>query len=177
MADTYNKKAGAASLTGNAPGSDKNPAEGATPETDPSERENSADGAIKYFFIGEAASAFGVKFLNEEACRDWVIETLHPWGESCVNCGKELDGTSAIRFLSGNRCQCRACGHWFTARSGTFLQGSQLTYAQVFLLAALIDIMEKGLTPDRIAGLVGVTGDTVRNWIRKFKVLGGNSGR
>lgn len=40
-------------------------------------------------------------------------------------------------------------------------------------MAVLIDFMQNGLTPARIAQAVGVSADTVRIWIKRFKVFDG----
>ncbi len=44
-------------------------------------------------------------------------------------------------------------------------------------MSALIDLMHTGITPSRIASMVGVSVDTVRNWMKKFKVIEGAYGK
>jgi len=91
---------------------------------------------------------------------------MHGDNPACPYCGLRLEGATLKSFWAGKRCHCGRCGRWFTARTGTFLSAAELTYSQVFLLAALIPT---GLTPARIAAFVGVSADTVRIWSKRFK--------
>lgn len=123
---------------------------------------------ISSFTSAAAAAAFGAKFLDEGACRDWVISRLHPDGARCPGCGLRLDDDSG--FNAGKRCVCGRCGKYFTATSSTFLQGAHLSYRQAFLLAVLIG---RGFKPQGIAEVLNISVDTVRIWIKRFRVFEG----
>lgn len=133
--------------------------------------ENSApeDRGLRYFTPAQAAGAL-MKIVDEARARAWAISQLHPSGACCPECGLSLDNDES--FLEGKRCSCGRCGKGFMARTGTILQGAQLDYGQAALLAALVDIMERGLTPASIGELVGVSEDTVRLWQKKFRAFG-----
>lgn len=135
--------------------------------------ENSAPedrpGGLRYFTPAQAGRGL-IQIVDEDRARAWAIAQLHPFGARCPECGLSLDNDKP--FLEGKRCACGRCGKGFTARTGTILQGAQLYYGQAALLAALVDIMEKGLTPARVGELVGVSEDTVRLWQKKFRAFG-----
>lgn len=150
-----------------APPADESPAEA---EPLPCE---AANPAIKHFPARRASSAWLTEFLDTPSVCRWTVIQLHPEGPRCPACNVDLDHDTAARFTSGKRCRCPHCSTWFTARTGTFLQGSQLSYSQVFLMAALIDLMETGVNVQRIAAAVGASADTVRIWIKRFKAFEG----
>lgn len=119
-----------------------------------------------------AASSFSWRLFDDAACRRWVLETLHPHGARCPACDTLTADTPTIRnFWAGRRCVCKFCGRKFMALSGTFLQGAQISFAQVFLIVALIE-MDAGIPVPTIAAAAGVSDDTVRAWEKKFKDLG-----
>ena len=56
------------------------------------------------FSMVDAVQAFGIDFLDETACRLWILKSLH--GESaiqCPECGSELTEKGLQRFWSGCR--------------------------------------------------------------------------
>lgn len=125
-----------------------------------------------FFTIAEAAACFSAKFFDERICREWVIDRLHPEGARCPECGLKVDDPTTLQnFWAGRRCVCGRCGRKFTATSGTFLSGAQMSYRQAFLLAYLVDIMREPLGTSRIAAAVGVSPDTVRVWIKRFRAF------
>lgn len=122
-------------------------------------------------FLSWAAEVFNYELFDERACRAWVFGRLHPEGARCPACELVLDGAGCQSFWAGRRCVCRRCGRKFTARSGTLLDGSQLDYRQVYVLAAFSKI---GLTPARLAEILNVTPNTVRYWSLRFDVFNKN---
>ncbi|MBI5598407.1 MAG: hypothetical protein HY890_01565 [Deltaproteobacteria bacterium] len=113
--------------------------------------------------------------LDEAACRAWVLETLHPRGAHCPGCAARIeDATTLKNFWAGRRCACK-CGRWFTALADTPFHGTQLSYGQICLIAALADIMATGLSVFKISAAAGVSDDTARVWIKKLAAL--NAGR
>lgn len=124
--------------------------------------------ALKYFTTRQAAAAFTSDFLDKEACRAWILKRLHQ-DARCPDCRAAVEGAASKQnFWAGARCICRHCGRKFMAVSGTFLQGSQLHFRQVFMLAVLINLQNSGLDIKRIASIIGISPDTVRIWIKKF---------
>lgn len=174
MATTYDKKkdpapSGSTSDENNKPA--ENSAEGASLDEPPATQENSAK--MPHISTWWATEVFCADDIDSSRSAPAITIGLHGTAPRCPDCGHILSGKAAQSFFQGERCVCPACGRWFTARTGTFLQGSQLSYSQVFLMAVLIDFMQNGLTPARIAQAVGVSADTVRIWIKRFKVFDG----
>ncbi len=126
---------------------------------------------LAYFLPKDIARLFGPSSLDEVACRETALRLLHPDGAACPECWLKIDDEPASGFRRGRRCVCGRCGRWFTARTGTILQGTHLDDRQIILLAVLIDLMDNGITPARIAEIVGVSVDTVRDWQKRFRVF------
>lgn len=121
---------------------------------------------LPHFTTRQALLHFHPDFLDETACREWVIARLHPGGAHCPQCGLKLDSDTAFR--AGKRCHCGRCGRGFTATTGTFLEGMHFDFGQVYALALLIELK---IAPAKIASMIGVSTDTVRNWQMKFRVF------
>jgi transposase-like protein len=112
--------------------------------------------------------AFSAIFLDENRCRQWVMNNLHPDGGGCPECGHKLTEKQKSLFSFGKRVCCKSCSKWFNERTGTLLSGSKMTYAQVFLLAFLLGM---GQHNDCIAAAIGCDEETVRLWRLKFRIL------
>jgi len=129
---------------------------------------------VKHFreeagFVSATVVVFGAEFLEEAACRAWVLRRIHGARAVCPGCGSEVGGLAADRFWGGLRVKCADCGKWFTAATRTILSGTRFTYAQVFLVAVLIGL---GWTPVEIAAKVGCDPLTVRYWEQRFSLHG-----
>lgn len=108
-------------------------------------------------------------FLDEAACRAAVLGSLHPRGAHCPGCAMLIEDASTVNnFWAGRRCVCKRCGHWFTATAGTFLQGSQLSFAQIFLIASLVEMADADVPVSAMAAAAGVSNDTARIWIKRI---------
>lgn len=113
---------------------------------------------------------FSAEFLDETVCRDWVLAKLHGRGERyCPGCRSPLTGIALLRFCQGKRLCCPACRKFFTARTGTFLNGCHFSYREVMLLALFLYVR---LPRFWIASILPVTEETVRLWEIKFKIVG-----
>jgi len=112
-------------------------------------------------------------FIDEAAVREFILHQLHPGPlPTCPECGAALDDETTQRnFWGGRRCTCKSCRRWFSATTGTYLQGTQMSFAQVFLLCNLIELSTVEITPGRIAEAVGVSVDTVRIWKSRLKAM------
>ena len=120
------------------------------------------------FTTEEAVEAFNALKLDEKACRMWVLNRLHQSGAHCPQCKADIQ--EAETFWDLGRCRCKACGKWFTATTGTILQGVQLRPDELYLLAVLSGL---GVEIKEVARIVRVQPDTVRLWQGKFKIMGG----
>lgn len=176
MTDTYDKKPAASSAKTRPKGNhitNENSAVTVIEVASSPETGNSAK-TLVHFSPSDAVHALGILntiFLAEGVCRSWTITFMHrerccPWCDTAIE-----DKATIGNFLGGRKCTCKRCSRCFTARTKTFLEGSQLSYSQVFLMAALIDLMQNGITPASIAEIVGVSVDTVRGWQKRFRVF------
>lgn len=122
---------------------------------------------FKTFSPEAVLKAFTVQCLREDACRDYILKTLHPDGAHCPECGSTLESEATIRnFWEMRRCQCQVCNKWFTATTRTILHNSQLDMRQFFVLATFLPI---GMPIEEIARIAGISPGTVRLW--KLKLL------
>lgn len=119
-----------------------------------------------FFSPRDAADHLSADILDEALCREWIISRMHPDGARCPDCGLVLNDDASFR--AGRRCHCGRCGRWYTATTDTFLEGTHLDFSQAYLLAVLIDLE---VPPHRIAYCVGVSTDTVRIWVKRFKAF------
>ena len=118
------------------------------------------------FNAGDLAS-----FLDEAACREHILQAVHGTDARCPGCDVRIQDTSTLKnFWGGKRCVCKRCGRWFTALSGTFLQGMQLDFRTVLLIAVLADCPHPGLNVSYIARLAGVSPKTVRIWLQRLRL-------
>lgn len=109
------------------------------------------------------------EILDEEACRTWAIRRMHPAGPICPRCRVSPSGRQAETFAGGGRIHCNSCGAWYTARTGTSLEGSTLDWRQFRLLVIMI---ANGRPVTETADLCGVSSDTVRVWRRRLQGAG-----
>jgi len=129
---------------------------------------NETNDKREIFSMVDAVQAFGVDFLDETACRMWILKSLH--GESavqCPECGSELTEKGLQRFWSGCRVRCCGCGKFFTALTGTVLSGVHLEFRAIMLIAVFLFF---GVKADYIATKLSISTETVRIWKNKFMV-------
>ena len=106
--------------------------------------------------------AFSSEFLDRSYCSTWLANFLHPDGPRCPDCGQLVtEGRAAQAFYELRRLQCRGCERWFTALTGTTLQGSKLNFRQIILLAVFLAL---NIEPSLIAATLGISTETVRTW-------------
>ena len=97
----------------------------------------------------------------------WTIDQLHPDGQRCPHCSEEIrDEKRMDRWYQCERIQCKHCGHFFTSLTGTILQSSPLDPREVYLLAVLSELE---VPAAKIATVIDVHKDTIRNWQMKLK--------
>jgi len=119
------------------------------------------------FTVEEVMNYFGAEFLDEDFCRVWVLQKLHPEDVACCpQCGEPVREKLLPRFWGGLRLCCNSCGKFFTALTGTFLCGCHLDYTQVILLALFLYLK---LPSETIAEKLDVSTETVRLWRQKFE--------
>jgi transposase-like protein len=74
-----------------------------------------------------------LELLDEQACYDFLIDALHPHGLRCPDCGSRRYTVHRAHREPVLDYRC-SCGRVFNAWTGTMLQGTQRTPAQIVLL-------------------------------------------
>jgi len=120
---------------------------------------------IKTAITGEILHHFGVGFLDESSCREWVILFLYRDGIVCPGCGIAVQDRNLRRFWLGKRIRCHRCGKFFTALTGTFLSGIHLDFRRIVLLLLFVAL---GMDNTFIARRLNCSPETVRLWKKKL---------
>jgi len=108
-----------------------------------------------------AAAMIGPQMFDAAACRKWVVVATRGQSPCCPACGVFLSDREVQRLLDGKGIACAACGVHSSPRSGTILEGSTLSDAQVVFILALL---HWELPAYQIAKLAGCSPATVYNW-------------
>jgi transposase-like protein len=108
---------------------------------------------------------FPADFLDETTCRLWILKRLHPEGPHCPACGLSVHDRFEHRFWMCARLRC-PCGKYYTALTGTFLSGSQFSFAEIILLAMFFSLR---VSDGEIADILDISADNVRLWRHKFE--------
>ena len=126
-------------------------------------------GPVSVFTIADVAEVMSHEFLDEEKCRRWILQKLHPAGPFCPRCGAPIVGERVLNsWWNLRRVCCKNCGRYFTAAAGTMVNGININFRQVFLMAWCFSI---GLKVSEIADLCQLHVDTAKVWRIKFKCL------
>ena len=121
---------------------------------------------ITHFFTPDDVRwDFSADFLNETACRLWILKRLHPEGPHCPACTISVHNKFEQRFWMCARLRCR-CGKYYTALTGTFLSGSQFSFAEIILLAMFFSLH---ISDREIADILDISAENVRLWRHKFE--------
>lgn len=113
----------------------------------------------------EASGAIRAGFLDEQACRRWVLSRLHPEGPICPGCEHPLHEKYRDRFWQNERIRCPLCGKWFTALTDTIFQGTHMGFREILLLAVFLGLNQPA---KYIAEILDIDEETVRLWRCKF---------
>jgi len=109
------------------------------------------------------------EMFDENACRTWILQSIHPQGPHCPGCGKPIQSQKGLQnFWECRRVFCKHCKKLFTAATGTMIAGLQIDFRTLYVMAALL-----GLNVDkkRIATSLRIHPETVRLWEAKFKTV------
>jgi hypothetical protein len=74
-----------------------------------------------------------LELLDEQACYDFLVDALHPDGLRCPDCGRRRYTVHRAHREPVLDYRC-VCGRVFNAWTGTLLQGTQRTPAQIVLI-------------------------------------------
>ena len=115
--------------------------------------------------LAEVFDSFGVEFLDENRCREWVIAKLYRDGITCPGCGITVRESNLRRFWLGKRIRCHDCGKFFTAFTGTFLSGIRHDFRKIILLMFFIALK---FDNNFIAHRLNCSPEMVRLWKKKL---------
>jgi hypothetical protein len=116
--------------------------------------------------------SFNATFLDEAACRTWILKGLHGDNAHCPGCGTIiLDAKRLQHFWSGERLTCQNqlhCKKHFTALTETFFAHCHMTFREMFLMMFLLGA---GFKNKLIAKILNVSPENIRIWRNKYKYL------
>lgn len=132
--------------------------------------ENTGGAALpKIFTPDEVLDAFDMDWLSFGEAARWMVGRLHPSGVWCPACSASIvDEKRFARFFAMKQVRCPSCGKKFTATTGTFIEGVKLEAREIILLAVLLAL---DVSPARIASVLRIHIDTVRNWRDRFSAM------
>ena len=123
------------------------------------------DGGGLQLTLESAAQMISPDIFDPVVCRHMMIKYTRGESPACPQCGELLNGSDLERLFDGKAITCR-CGVMSSPRSGTILEGSPLTDAQiVFILAMLY----WDFPASKIADMAGCTRATVYNWRNRIQ--------
>lgn len=121
-------------------------------------------------FLHSIGEHFTPALLNEKDCRAWILKQLHPEGVTCPACGAAVTSEKALAtWESMGRVSCRSCSRFFTAVSGTILQGAKLDMQTLYALALLLSF---NVPFTKVAQTLKISYGTVNSWEARLKLAG-----
>lgn len=121
----------------------------------------------KLFTLAAAGESFGLDMVGFSECSRWIISQLHPAGAFCPHCSAMLTDSNRLeKFYRFEQIRCPECAIKFTAATGTMLNGSKLEIREIYILAVFSNL---GVSAQKIASILKIHVDSVRNWQAKFK--------
>ena len=111
-----------------------------------------------------------LEMLDQDRCGAWLFDLLHSGrtAKVCPFCGAEFGEKMGKTFRSFKKTRCNACGRQFTAVTNTPFFHCQMKAADIFLIAALVDL---GVDAAGVALALGLDRGTARIWIDKLQGL------
>jgi len=116
---------------------------------------------------------FQLKFKDEEACINWLIEKR--WGckekAVCPHCGHQ----ECYIHKNHSLFTCKSCLRQFTIRIGTIFEDSRLPLYKWFLAIYLFSSLKKDLPSVQLAKYISVTQKTAWHMLQKIKEVAKDS--
>lgn len=114
---------------------------------------------------GNIFKVFTPAFLDEDYCRKWVIDRLHPGGILCPECGKPLREQRQEAIHRGDKTACYECGKQFTALTGSVFSGYRSDYRTIFFTLFLIGA---GFSTNEIMVKTGISRTSISRYRKIF---------
>lgn len=96
-------------------------------------------------------------FPTEKACHEYL--TYQRWGDEMTCPYNDCDGDNAYIFADGIRRKCKCCKRIYTAKTGTFMEGSKLATIK-WIMAIYLVLHKKGISSVQLAKDIGTTQKT-----------------
>ena len=103
-------------------------------------------------------------FSTNEKAEEWFIKQRWPKGVSCIYCGS----FSVKSHKTHQKWRCTDCRKNFNTKTGTLMQGSNLSYKQWAIAIYLMTTSLKGIASTRLASELGITQKSA--WAMAMKI-------
>lgn len=113
----------------------------------------------------DLSQEFNETFLNNDACRWWLIDAIYPGGVFCPKCGAELVGKRLNSFYSGKRARCPACCYQWSTWKNTPLHNTHFSPGKIILIGFLASL---GIPTSYIARRVRCSSASVKLTMHKI---------
>ncbi|MYE07108.1 MAG: IS1595 family transposase [Chloroflexi bacterium] len=94
-------------------------------------------------------------FPDDETAKAWIEKVRWPAGPACPRCGSDNIQRNGKHKTMDHRC--RSCRKWFTVRTGTIMQASNLGYQTWVLASYLLTTGLKGAASMKLHRDLGIT--------------------
>ena len=94
-------------------------------------------------------------YPDDDAAKAWFVEMRWPRGIECPKCGSDRIALDGKHKTQDHRC--RACRTWFSVKTGTVMQGSNLGYQTWLLAIYLMSTSLKGVASMKLHRDLGIT--------------------
>jgi transposase-like protein len=124
----------------------------------------------RYFIAPDSVvKSFNADYLDEVACRTWILKGLHGNNAHCPGCGALiLDMKRLQRFWGVQRLRCKECKAFFTALTDTIFSGCHMSLREIYLMLILLSL---GVKDKIIADKLNMSQESIRLWRLKFKAM------
>ena len=112
------------------------------------------------------------RFPTEKSCHQYLASRR--WSDGVMLCPHEgCKGEEAYVFKDGIRYKCKCCNRLYNAKTGTFMEGSNLATIKWFVSIFMV-LHKKGISSMQLAKDVGVTQKTAWFILHRLRAALGN---
>ena len=109
----------------------------------------------RYYRRGMTLVELMQRFPNNKAAEEWLISTRWPDGIRCPHCESENVQVEAKHPTMPHRC--RSCRKYFSVRTGSVMQDSNISYQKWVLAFYLMNVNLKGVSSMRLHRELGLS--------------------
>jgi transposase-like protein len=111
---------------------------------------------------------YSLDFLDEDRCREVILEMLHPGGPACPHCKTKLPKERHTRWFQNKHSSCGGCSRKFFATTGTVFNSLKIPFAEVVMIRFLFEL---GYRPNQIKRFLNRNGETIRTARKRFEAM------